>query len=230
MRQLLRGIQCATDRRRRQPVPGRCRAGARSARPPAARPGRLPRVRRHVAERLSRRGGRSGARQFSRRAALRSGSARYRDASRAARPRRLRSLQAERRPGEMRLRQMVEIDAGRIAFSSLSFDVQAIVQQLVSVDVPALFKRLEKVRDLDTRGSPPCRRRHADASRRARSSRRRARRGAADRQAVFRQVGSGRRGRCSRSRGPVLRPGPYRSMLTADVRPRGWRAHRRSPR
>jgi predicted ester cyclase len=53
--------------------------------------------------------------------------------------------------GEMRLRQIVEVDAGRIAFSSLSFDVQAIVQQLVSVDVPALLKRLEKVRDLEAR-------------------------------------------------------------------------------
>ena len=53
--------------------------------------------------------------------------------------------------GELRLRQMVEIDDGRIAFSSLSFDVQAIVQQLVSVDVPALLKRLEKLRDLEAR-------------------------------------------------------------------------------
>ena len=46
---------------------------------------------------------------------------------------------------------MVEIDGGRIAFSSLSFDVQDIVQQLVNVDVPTLFKRLEKIRDLQTR-------------------------------------------------------------------------------
>jgi hypothetical protein len=53
--------------------------------------------------------------------------------------------------GEMRMRQMVEVDDGRISFSSLSFDVQAIVQQLVSVDVPALQKRLEKLRDLEVR-------------------------------------------------------------------------------
>ena len=53
--------------------------------------------------------------------------------------------------GEMRLRQMIEVEGGRIAFSSLSFDVQAIVQQLVSVDVPALMKRLEKLRDLEAR-------------------------------------------------------------------------------
>jgi predicted ester cyclase len=53
--------------------------------------------------------------------------------------------------GEMRMRQMIEIDGDRITFSSLSFDVQDIVQQLVSVDVPALLKRLEKIRDLHTR-------------------------------------------------------------------------------
>jgi predicted ester cyclase len=53
--------------------------------------------------------------------------------------------------GEMRMRQMVEIDGERITFSSLSFDVQDIVQQLVSVDVPALLKRLDKVRDLHGR-------------------------------------------------------------------------------
>ena len=53
--------------------------------------------------------------------------------------------------GELRLRQMAEIDGGRIAFSSLSFDVQDIVQQLVSVDVPALLKRLDRVRDLQAR-------------------------------------------------------------------------------
>ena len=53
--------------------------------------------------------------------------------------------------GELRLRQMVEIDSGRIAFSSLSFDVQDIVQQLVSVDVPALLKRLDRVGDLQAR-------------------------------------------------------------------------------
>jgi predicted ester cyclase len=53
--------------------------------------------------------------------------------------------------GEIRMRQMVEMTDGRIAFSSLSFDVQAIVQQLVSVDVPALLKRLEKLRDLEAR-------------------------------------------------------------------------------
>ena len=53
--------------------------------------------------------------------------------------------------GEMRMRQMIEIDGDRITFSSLSFDVQDIVQQLVSVDVPALLKRLEKLRDLEAR-------------------------------------------------------------------------------
>lgn len=53
--------------------------------------------------------------------------------------------------GEMRMRQMIEVNDGRIAFSSLSFDVQAIVQQLVSVDVPGLLKRLEKLRDLEGR-------------------------------------------------------------------------------
>ena len=58
--------------------------------------------------------------------------------------------------GELRLRQMVEFDGGRIAFSSLSFDVQDIVQQLVSVDVPALLKRLE-IFTISTRGLPPCR-------------------------------------------------------------------------
>lgn len=53
--------------------------------------------------------------------------------------------------GEVRMRQMVEINSERIAFSSLSFDVQDIVQQLVSVDVAALLKRLDKIRDLHTR-------------------------------------------------------------------------------
>ena len=53
--------------------------------------------------------------------------------------------------GEMRMRQMIEVEDGRIAFSSLSFDVQAIVQQLVTVDVPALLKRLEKLRELEAR-------------------------------------------------------------------------------
>ena len=53
--------------------------------------------------------------------------------------------------GDMRMRQMVEVDRGRITFSSLSFDVQAIVQQLVTVDVPGLLKRLEKLRDLEAR-------------------------------------------------------------------------------
>jgi hypothetical protein len=54
-------------------------------------------------------------------------------------------------PGELRLRQMVEITDRRIAFSSLSFDVQDIVQQLVCVDVTALLKRLERIRDLHAR-------------------------------------------------------------------------------
>ena len=53
--------------------------------------------------------------------------------------------------GELRLRQLIEIRDGRIAFSSLSFDVQDIVQQLVTVDVPALLKRLDRIRDLHTR-------------------------------------------------------------------------------
>jgi hypothetical protein len=49
------------------------------------------------------------------------------------------------------MRQMIEVEDGRIAFSSLSFDVQAIVQQLVAVDVPALLKRLGKLRELEAR-------------------------------------------------------------------------------
>ena len=53
--------------------------------------------------------------------------------------------------GDMRMRQMIEIDGDRITFSSLSFDVQDIVRQLVSIDVPALLKRLEKLRDLEAR-------------------------------------------------------------------------------
>jgi len=53
--------------------------------------------------------------------------------------------------GELRLRQMVEIAGGRIAFSSLSFDVQHIVQQLVTVDVAGLLKRLDRVHDLHAR-------------------------------------------------------------------------------
>ena len=53
--------------------------------------------------------------------------------------------------GELRMRQMIEIDGERITFSSLSFDVHDIVQQLVSIDVPALLKRLEKIHDLHTR-------------------------------------------------------------------------------
>jgi hypothetical protein len=52
---------------------------------------------------------------------------------------------------EMRLRQMVEIAGGRVVFSSLSFDVQHMVQQLICVDVPALLKRLEKIHDLHAR-------------------------------------------------------------------------------
>jgi hypothetical protein len=51
----------------------------------------------------------------------------------------------------LRLRQMVEIADGCITFSSLSFDVQDIVQQLVSVDVAALLKRLDKIQDLHAR-------------------------------------------------------------------------------
>jgi len=53
--------------------------------------------------------------------------------------------------GELRLRQMVEIVAGQIAFSSLSFDVHDIVQQLVTVDVAGLLKRLDRIHDLHGR-------------------------------------------------------------------------------
>jgi hypothetical protein len=53
--------------------------------------------------------------------------------------------------GELRLRQMVEIADRQIAFSSLSFDVQDIVRQLVCVDVPTLLKRLERIHDLQGR-------------------------------------------------------------------------------
>lgn len=54
-------------------------------------------------------------------------------------------------PGELRLRQFIEIDDGRISFSSLSFDVQDIVQQLVIIDVAALLKRLQRVHELHGR-------------------------------------------------------------------------------
>ena len=53
--------------------------------------------------------------------------------------------------GRLRLRQMLEVRDCRIVFSSMSFAFQDIVQQLVSVDVPALLKRLERIQDLRLR-------------------------------------------------------------------------------
>ena len=53
--------------------------------------------------------------------------------------------------GKLRLRQMLEVKCGKFAFSSLSFAVQDIVQQLVTIDVPALLRQLEKVNELRQR-------------------------------------------------------------------------------
>ena len=202
-----------------------CWSTSRSA--AAARPRRLPRVRRHVVERLPdatvevervRLRGAGGAAKWicasPGRSRARSTSAATVTSSRAA------------SAGEMRLRQMVEINGGRIAFSSLSFDVQDIVQQLVNVDVPTLFKRLDKIRDLHSAARRRAARRHVGAPRRARSPRDRARCGAPDSQAVFRPIGSRRRSRLQIVAGLT---GPQ-IVLTADVRRRGRRAHRRWPR
>jgi steroid delta-isomerase-like uncharacterized protein len=48
----------------------------------------------------------------------------------------------------LRMRQLLEIRDGRIRFSSLSFDVQDIVHQLVTVDTAKLLDHIEKVQQL----------------------------------------------------------------------------------
>ena len=53
--------------------------------------------------------------------------------------------------GELHLRQSIQLAGNRIASSSLWFDVQDIVRQLVAVDVPALLKRLDLIQELRMR-------------------------------------------------------------------------------
>lgn len=53
--------------------------------------------------------------------------------------------------GNLHLRQTVELHDGRIAYSGLSFDVHAIVQQLVVVSVPKLLDQLKRVQQLGAR-------------------------------------------------------------------------------
>lgn len=53
--------------------------------------------------------------------------------------------------GRLRLRQIVELRDGRIAYSALSFDVQDIVQQLTVVSVPKLLDHLKRVHQLGER-------------------------------------------------------------------------------
>ena len=53
--------------------------------------------------------------------------------------------------GKLRLRQIVELRDGRIAYSALSFDVQDIVQQLTVVSVPKLLEHLKRVQQLGDR-------------------------------------------------------------------------------
>jgi len=48
----------------------------------------------------------------------------------------------------VRMRHLCECRDGRIIFSSLSFDLHAFVQQVVSVDLPALKRRLEHIQAL----------------------------------------------------------------------------------
>jgi hypothetical protein len=53
--------------------------------------------------------------------------------------------------GTLRLRQRIEVQNGRIAYSALSFDVHDIVQQLVAVSVPKLLEHLKRVQQLGDR-------------------------------------------------------------------------------
>ena len=53
--------------------------------------------------------------------------------------------------GNIRLRQILELRDGRIAYSALSFDVHDIVQQLVAVSVPKLLDQLKRVQQLGSR-------------------------------------------------------------------------------
>jgi predicted ester cyclase len=48
----------------------------------------------------------------------------------------------------LRMRQLLEIVEGRIRFSSLSFDVQDIVHQLVTVDTSKLLEQIQKIQHL----------------------------------------------------------------------------------
>jgi predicted ester cyclase len=51
----------------------------------------------------------------------------------------------------LRLRQIIELRDGQIAYSALSFDVQDIVQQLTVVSVPKLLDHLKRVHQLGER-------------------------------------------------------------------------------
>jgi len=53
--------------------------------------------------------------------------------------------------GNLRMRQTLELRGDRIAYSALSFDVQDIVQQLVTVNVPKLLDQLKRVQQLGAR-------------------------------------------------------------------------------
>jgi hypothetical protein len=53
--------------------------------------------------------------------------------------------------GNLRLRQIIELRDGLIAYSALSFDVHDIVQQLVVVSVPKLLDQLKRVQQLGGR-------------------------------------------------------------------------------
>ncbi|MGH9373978.1 MAG: ester cyclase [Vicinamibacterales bacterium] len=48
----------------------------------------------------------------------------------------------------LRLRQLLEIRDGKVTFSSLSFDLQDIVHQLVTVDVAKLLEQLQKIQQV----------------------------------------------------------------------------------
>lgn len=52
---------------------------------------------------------------------------------------------------KLRLRQIIELRDGQIAYSALSFDVQDIVQQLTVVSVPKLLEHLKRVHQLGDR-------------------------------------------------------------------------------
>ena len=51
----------------------------------------------------------------------------------------------------LRLRQIVELEDSRLAYSALSYDVQDIVQQLTVVSVPKLLEHLKRVQHLGER-------------------------------------------------------------------------------